>query len=130
MLMITGATVGRCAIFPDTCEPGYVNQHVAICRLPKELVDPQFVLWNLRSPIGQEQLFGQQYGETKPGLNLINIRMLEVAFPPVPEQHRIVTYLDSLQAMVDELAALQAATQAELDALLPSVLDRAFRGEL
>jgi hypothetical protein len=31
---------------------------------------------------------------------------------------------------VDELAALQAATQAELDALLPSVLDRAFQGEL
>jgi hypothetical protein len=29
-----------------------------------------------------------------------------------------------------ELAALQAATQPELDALLPSVLDRAFRGEL
>jgi hypothetical protein len=29
-----------------------------------------------------------------------------------------------------ELAALQAATQAELDVLLPSVLDRAFRGEL
>jgi hypothetical protein len=31
---------------------------------------------------------------------------------------------------VDELTALQDATQAELDALLPSVLDTAFRGEL
>jgi hypothetical protein len=28
------------------------------------------------------------------------------------------------------LDGLQAATAAELDALLPSVLDRAFRGEL
>ena len=37
---------------------------------------------------------------------------------------------DGLQAQVDELAALQDATQTELDALLPSVLDKAFRGEL
>jgi type I restriction enzyme S subunit len=54
----------------------------------------------------------------------------EVPIPTLDEQRRIITYLDSLQAQVDELTALQDATQAELDALLPSVLDRAFRGEL
>jgi type I restriction enzyme S subunit len=54
----------------------------------------------------------------------------EVPIPTLGEQRRIVAYLDSLQAQVDELTALQGATQAELDALLPSVLDRAFRGEL
>ena len=31
---------------------------------------------------------------------------------------------------MDELTTLQDATQAELDALLLSVLDRAFRGKL
>jgi hypothetical protein len=31
---------------------------------------------------------------------------------------------------VDALKKLQAETAAELDALLPSILDRAFRGEL
>jgi hypothetical protein len=44
--------------------------------------------------------------------------------------YHIFAYLDDLQAQVDELTALQDATQAESDALLPSVLDRAFRGEL
>jgi len=130
MLVITGATVGRCAVFPRNCEPGYINQHVALCRLPQELINPHFVLWSLRSPFGQEQLLGKRYGETKPGLNLTNIRMLEVPFPPMREQRRIVAHLDDLQAQVDELTALQDATQVELDALLPSVLDRAFRGEL
>jgi len=43
---------------------------------------------------------------------------------------RVSTYLDDLQAQVDELSAAEAATQAELEALLPSLLDRAFRGEL
>jgi type I restriction enzyme S subunit len=52
-------------------------------------------------------------------------------FPAVPdEQRRIVACLVNLQAQVDELTALQDATQVELDALLPSVLDRAFRGEV
>ena len=35
-----------------------------------------------------------------------------------------------LQAEVDGLKRLQAETSAELDALLPSILDRAFKGEL
>jgi type I restriction enzyme S subunit len=50
--------------------------------------------------------------------------------PPLEEQHRIVAYLDGLQTQVDELTATQDAAQAELEALLPSVLDQAFRGEL
>ena len=40
------------------------------------------------------------------------------------------TYLDDLQARVNALRALQSQTQEELHALLPSVLDRAFKGEL
>ena len=46
------------------------------------------------------------------------------------EQRRIVAYLDSVQARLASLRKLQAETQEELDALLPSVLDRAFKGEL
>ena len=46
------------------------------------------------------------------------------------ERRRIVTYLDGLQAKVDALKKLQADTAAELDALLPSILDKAFKGEL
>lgn len=46
------------------------------------------------------------------------------------EQRRIVAHLDSLQAKVDGLKRLQEQTAAELDALLPSILDKAFKGEL
>lgn len=53
-----------------------------------------------------------------------------IPVPPLPEQHRIVAYLDNLQQKVDELRGLQAATQTELDALLPSILAKAFAGEL
>ncbi len=46
------------------------------------------------------------------------------------KEHRIVAYLDDLQVKADALKRLQAETAAELDALLPSVLDKAFKGEL
>lgn len=39
-------------------------------------------------------------------------------------------YGESLLAEVDRLKALQAETAAEIDALLPAILDRAFKGEL
>lgn len=37
--------------------------------------------------------------------------------------------LDALPLEVDELKRLQAETAAELEALLPALLDRAFQGE-
>ena len=57
------------------------------------------------------------------------------------EQCRIVAYLDGLQAKVNSLRELQSASGEELSppfhygdasesALLPSILDKAFKGEL
>ena len=130
MMVITGATVGRVALYTVGFEPGFVSQHVAICRLPKNEIEPEFALWGLRGPLGQAQLIGQRYGQGKPGLNLSNIRSLRLPFPSLPEQHRIVAELDALQAEVGALKTIQATTAAELDALLPAILDRAFKGEL
>jgi hypothetical protein len=55
------------------------------------------------------------------------------------DQRRIVAYLDSVQVRLASLRELQSQTGKELDALssspsaasgIPSVLDRAFKGEL
>ncbi len=51
-----------------------------------------------------------------------------IVVPPIPEQRRIVLELDAMQAKVGALKRLQSETAAELDALLPAILDRAFRG--
>jgi hypothetical protein len=66
---------------------------------------------------------------------------VELCFP-LGGQWRIVAYLDSVQARLASHKGmislrephigviLQSQTGEELDALLPSVLDRAFKGEL
>ena len=45
-------------------------------------------------------------------------------------KHAAPLALDALQAEVDALKRLQAETAAELAALLPAILDKAFKGEL
>jgi len=69
-------------------------------------------------------------GHSQGNLNLKLLRGFDVPLPSLAEQHRIVTMLDTVQSRVDMLKKLQAETAAELDALLPSILDRAFKGEL
>jgi len=53
-----------------------------------------------------------------------------VLYSPSIFTQDIVAYLDGLQAKVNVLRELQSATGEELSALLPSVLDRAFKEEL
>ncbi len=69
-------------------------------------------------------------GDMIPHIVLREIRAFPVPVPSLAEQRRIVAELDALQAEVDALKRLQAETSAELDALLPAILDRAFKGEL
>jgi type I restriction enzyme, S subunit len=51
---------------------------------------------------------------------------IEIPMPDVEQQKRGEAFF----AEVDALQSLQAETAAELDALLPAILDRAFKGEL
>ena len=47
-----------------------------------------------------------------------------------PDQHRIVAELDAFHADVDRLKRLQTETAVGLDALLPALLEQAFKGRL
>lgn len=65
-----------------------------------------------------------------PNINKGIVERMDFLLPSLAEQRRIVTYLDDLRARANDLRQLQAETDAKLDALLPSILDRAFKGEL
>ena len=58
------------------------------------------------------------------------IKAIPVPVPELAEQRRIVAELDTLQTEVNAVKRLQAEIAAELDALLPAILDRAFEGKL
>ena len=92
---------------------------------------PTDEVWYYEQPLPDGRTMEEKVrGATRQGVNSKIVGALPCRFPPMVEQHRIVAYLDGLQAKADSLKQLQAETAAELDALLPSVLDRAFKGKL
>ena len=100
-------------------------------RLNEDLINPKIAVYALAaSPGVRKQVFGNVRGVTRPGFNTTLLSNVRLPIPPLPQQRRIVAYLDDLQAKVDSLKALQTQSAAELDALLPSILDKAFKGEL
>lgn len=53
-----------------------------------------------------------------------------IPLPPLEEQRRIVAHLQALQERMRALQSAQAETEARLEDLERSILDKAFRGEL
>jgi restriction endonuclease S subunit len=108
-------------------EDAILNQHIFNVRFGADLSAP-FVRhgWNA--------LVDEMKAQVR-GLEMFHIRKqeLEQMLFPIPtraEQAAMVEYLDALQREVDALKQLQERSHAELDALLPAILDRAFAGAL
>ena len=93
---------------------------------------PEFLVHWLNSPMGlapsRRQTLGK--GHSQGNLNLKLLRGFEIPLPSVSEQRRIVAELEAMREHVDALKHLQSESAAKLDALLPSILDKAFKGEL
>ena len=106
-----------------------VGSHRFITCVPNpNIATPGFLCFYFLTNTGLEKI-----GAASPGgagrnrtLGLEALGNIEVPVPSINDQQ----WFDALQAEVDTLRQLQAETEKELDAMLPSILDRAFRGEL
>jgi type I restriction enzyme S subunit len=124
-------TVGRCCVVPKQADGWLINYHIIRAALDTSRIEPRFVHWTIRASTDIETYLDDKIrGATRAGVNSKIVAALPCRVPALPEQRRIVCELDALQAEVDALKRLQAETAVELDALLPSVLDKAFKGEL
>jgi type I restriction enzyme S subunit len=120
--------IGRTALFRGEIENCVHQNHIIRIRPNPQQVLPEFLNSFLNSPAGQDAVQGQS--RTTSGLRTLSvgrINAIPVPVPPLSEQRRLVAYLDDLQQKRDTLKAMQAETSAELDALMPSILDKAFR---
>lgn len=123
VLLSIAATIGAVGILDfDCCVPDSI-----VGVTPRSGVDSEFLYHFLKFIRGHLEDVAPQSAQKN--INLGILSPIPVPDLPLPEQRRIVAELDALQAEVDALKRLQAATSLELDALLPSILDRAFKGE-
>ncbi len=129
----TRELVGACALVRQTRAKLMLSDKTFrfIFREARTIV-PEYLEHLLKSPALLEQIKRQASGTSPTMKNISKEKVLALRIPnqELAEQRRITAHLDGLQAKVDALKRLQADTAAELDALLPSILDKAFCGEL
>ena len=130
LLTRVGAGIGEAAVVDQDIEFAiYVS--LGLIRTDRKRLLPEFLVQWLNSPSGRASSHRETLGRgtSQGNLNLKLIRGFMIPVPPLAEQRQIVAELNALQAEVDALKRLQAETSTELDALLPAILDRAFKGE-
>ena len=123
--------LGRGTIWRDEIADCIHQNHIFRVRTHGNEFIPEFLAALIASPVGKA--YFQDASKQTTNLASINQRQLKafrVFQPSLSDQRCIVAELNSLQAQLDALKKLQAETAAEIDSLLPSILDRAFKGDL
>lgn len=120
-----GKTRGQCATL--NCYAA-TNQNVAAIHVYKTPHSPEYVYWWLYSQYQQSRAV--ETGTAQPALSGERVKRMPIPIPSLDDQYRVVVYFNELQKQTHALKASQAEASAELDALMPSILDKAFRGEL
>ena len=100
-------------------------------RVDLSRVLPSFLYLCLSEPRQRQRI--ELTSKSTSGVNNINaeeLRGLPVTLPTIDEQGEIVRRVESLFAWADRLEARHAAARAQVERLTPSLLAKAFRGEL
>jgi type I restriction enzyme S subunit len=108
-----------------------LGQRVMMLRLDRDKIEPKYLLYQWLSPLlYEDQIMSRMKGSASPHLNIGAAKKFQIRLPPLDRQRQVVAYLDELKKKADEIGRLQGAASDELQAIMPAILDRAFRGEL
>lgn len=100
------APMGEAAIIPEDmmcC----LGQRTMLIRPMKEFINPQYLLLALTEPNLLKRASSSAIGSTVKHLRVGDVEKLEIPFPPLSEQRRIVAKIDQLMARCDELEKLR-----------------------
>lgn len=125
LLSIT-ADLGRSAVVTEDLSGGHINQHLALLRLKKNKLEPQFLSALLSSEGALRQFKAKNKAAVKAGLNFDDIRSFEVYLPPLRTQSN---YLAIYSAAMKNLNKL-IIQRENAEALLSSLSQKAFSGQL
>jgi type I restriction enzyme S subunit len=126
MLTNSGSTLG----VPKICtfSTSFNDGIQAFLNLP-DCISKEYLYYFLRSKTRWFRNWAAR-GQSQPNLNTEMVKEMELPLPSLDEQTEIVDNLDHLKKEMERVKNTQIECTSELDALMPSILDQAFRGEL
>jgi len=128
LLSIRG-TVGRLVVIPPELEGANITQDSARISVQEDM-NRDFVLWYLRSEIAQTRMRKSIKGVAARGINIGDVRALQVPIPSSEEQAEIVSRVEKLFAQADIIAQAASVSLRRAEQVDQSISARAFRGEL
>jgi type I restriction enzyme, S subunit len=119
---------GALGIVPADCDGRVVSTEFPVFEVDESRVYPEVLDVYFRTPSVWPALAGVSTGTNvrRRRLNPSDFLNYQMPLPPLPVQQK----LRQVKSRADSIKKLQAETVAELAALLPSILDKAFNGEL
>lgn len=123
LLNITGDSVARVCQVPKEVLPARVNQHVAIVRGKKEVIDQSFLKYYLLEPSFKRYMLGlASSGATRNALTKVMIENFEIQAPDLPTQKEIAQILTSL----DDKIELNLQMNQTLEAMAQAIFKEWF----
>ena len=117
---LRGATFGKTAIV-DPYDEGAIASSLMIIR-PYAPCFNQYLYHYLISPVGRSQIFRFDNGSAQPNLSANSVRKYVYPLPPLAEQERIVTKVNQLMALCDELEAKLNQAQQHSENLMTATV--------
>jgi type I restriction enzyme S subunit len=128
LVAMSGATTGKFGIYQGD-KRCLQNQRVGNVKI----LDAREVLPGFRNIALQSlkrRIEEDAYGGAQPNISPAKIEALPFACPPQTEQQEIVRRVEGMFALADQIEARFEKARAHAKKLTPSLLARAFRGEL
>lgn len=102
LIAIVGATIGQVAVYKDK-KPANINQALALVRVDKSKILPEYLKIYLLSRFGQEELNRNKRPVARANLNLDEIGNINILLPDIEKQQIIVNDYYKILKQVDEL---------------------------
>lgn len=128
LLSIRG-TYGRICVVPPELNGANITQDTARLTI-HESVNAAYIVMYLRSQPVQNRMKRAAKGVAVHGVNIGDVRALQVALPPLEEQVEIVRRVDALLTVADVIEARLATASSRAGKLPQAILSKAFKGEL
>jgi type I restriction enzyme S subunit len=101
-----------------------------ITQIPKnKYLDPSFLLTFIKSSLFKSQAIGTVSGTAYNALTIVKFKNILLPLIPITHQKRIVEKVDTIFALIDELAEKYAAEQKEREKLVGSSLAHSAKGD-
>lgn len=123
--------VGIACKVPNTYSNLMLSDKIVRLRTKATLL-PDYLVAYFAAPFAQDYFRQGKTGLAESQVNISREKLLRlpICVPPLAEQHRLLNWIASIREKAISLASTQQRISPEIDALLPAILDRAFRGEL